>query len=492
MERRKLTRRDFLRLSAIASTGAILAACAPKVVKETVVVEKPVEKVVEKVVKETVIVEGTPKVVEKVITATPVPKEPTTITWMNWGGVERFGPLLDKFYQTYPEMAEWLKVEVVSGGKHDGEMYQTLRLALAAGGESLPDLVTMNYIGVPEFAMAGQLMDLRGLLAPYLDDMVAGAKALATYEGKYFTIPFQPNPKVWYYRKDLFEEAGIDTDAVKTFEDYMAAGEKYHQTHPDSYIMNIGPQPIHYWYFMILSHWDEVRVADKDGHYFITEDPHFATMMQWLKTWYTSGIAFNTDDWSADWGPAIADGKIGGFLISAWMSPFLAKFAPEQGGKWALTLWPEFNRTGSEAGGGVVCIPNGAQHPEAAFEFASKQWLEAKGSVEYWKMHGAVPVTKSAQEALRKLIPTMERPEGMSDEEWKVAPVNYFGKEFMEPVFAAMDLLKVFPYDPSASAELTILRQHTEAYLADKETLEEALAGAQKDMEAQIGNPYET
>jgi hypothetical protein len=48
----------------------------------------------------------------------------------------------------------------------------------------------------------------------------------------------------------------------------------------------------------------------------------------------------------------------------------------------------------------------------------------------------------------------------------------------------------VFPYDPKASAELTILRRHAEAYLADKETLEKALAGAEADMKAQLGNPY--
>jgi len=65
----KLSRRDFLKKTAVAGAGLALAGCAPKVVKETVIVEKPVEMVV----KETVIVAGTPKVVEKVVTATPVP-----------------------------------------------------------------------------------------------------------------------------------------------------------------------------------------------------------------------------------------------------------------------------------------------------------------------------------------------------------------------------------------------------------------------------------
>ena len=79
----KLSRRDFLKASALATVAAAVQACAQptpqviekevpveKVVKETVVVEKEVP--VEKVVKETVAVEKE-KVVEKVVTATPLP-----------------------------------------------------------------------------------------------------------------------------------------------------------------------------------------------------------------------------------------------------------------------------------------------------------------------------------------------------------------------------------------------------------------------------------
>ena len=59
----------------------------------------------------------------------------------------------------------------------------------------------------------------------------------------FVTVPRSAKTKIWYYRKDMFEEAGIDVAQVKTFEDYMAAGQKLRDTFPDSYIMNIGPQP---------------------------------------------------------------------------------------------------------------------------------------------------------------------------------------------------------------------------------------------------------
>ncbi|MBC7236815.1 MAG: extracellular solute-binding protein, partial [Chloroflexi bacterium] len=71
MNDRRVTRRNLLRTAAVFVAGASLAACAPKVIKETVVVEKEVEKVV----KETVQVE---KVVEKQVT-TVVEKEVTRV-----------------------------------------------------------------------------------------------------------------------------------------------------------------------------------------------------------------------------------------------------------------------------------------------------------------------------------------------------------------------------------------------------------------------------
>jgi ABC-type transport system substrate-binding protein len=70
MSENKLSRRDFLKHAALAASGVALVACQPQtvVVKETVEVEKEVEKVVtkevEKIVKETVVVERTVAVPE--------------------------------------------------------------------------------------------------------------------------------------------------------------------------------------------------------------------------------------------------------------------------------------------------------------------------------------------------------------------------------------------------------------------------------------------
>jgi len=458
MAKKTLSRRNFLKLTAVTAAGSALVACG-----------------------------GKPQA-----TAVPAVSGPVNITWMNWGGADRFKPTLDALYATYPDLMDRIKVEVISGGDSDVPVNEKIRLALAANGEGLPDMFTMNYSSFPEFASKDALTDLTDMIDPaVLDDMLPAARELVTYKGRIVGIPMQLNGKVWYYRKDLFEGAGIDPNAVKTFDDFMDAGRKLDEKYPGTAILNLGPQPIHYWYFMILSHWQDVKVADETGKYFLTEDPNFRTLFEWLKAWYDSDYVFKTDDWSQDWQPAIAEGKIASFLIGSWLSEFIPGFAPDQKDKWGATLWPEFNRYGSEAGGGLVAIPKGAKNVEASLEFLTKRFLDKNCSAAEFAVVPLAPVIKSGVEEVRGYIKNYTRPSDMSDETWATTPINYYGKDFMEPVFESMDVFRVPPFDPSAQAELAIIRQHAEAYLAGTEDIDQALSGAQKDMETQIGNPYQ-
>ena len=81
---RNVNRRTLLKMAGIGTASTVLAACQPKVV-EKIVKETVVQK---EVVKETVIVEGTPQVVEKIVVATsePAPKEVVTVRFAPWPG----------------------------------------------------------------------------------------------------------------------------------------------------------------------------------------------------------------------------------------------------------------------------------------------------------------------------------------------------------------------------------------------------------------------
>ncbi|MEQ8675486.1 MAG: extracellular solute-binding protein [Aggregatilineales bacterium] len=419
--------------------------------------------------------------------------EPVTLTIWHWGGIDDNNQQDERLAEIYPELFERIQVENLSVGANDAEVYQQFRLALASG-DTLPDAVTMNYIALPEFASAGVLEDLTECVAPYMDDVSQAGQALMQYDGETVAIPKQAKSKLWFYRTDMFAEAGIDPTAIATFEDFMAAAEQFHATFPDAYLINLGAQPIHYWYFTMLSHWSESRVATEDGEYLVASDPSFNNLFTWTKALYDAELTFRTDDFSADWNQAFADNHVGSWLSASWgfnwpVNEFSETPNPEQ---WGVTLWPEFIRAGAEAGGGIVVVPRGAPNAELVCEYLATQFLTTDGSVNYFEGTGVIPVTRSGLDELSARAENPVQPEGMSDEDWARNQLNFWGTDLIDAMAASYDVFQIFPYDPAASTELEILRQHMESLLAGRhETVQDALDAAQADMESQIGNPYE-
>jgi len=131
----QMTRRELLRSAALAASAGLVAACQPKVVEVT--------KVVEKVVKETVVVQGTPQVIEKVVKETvvvekqveakPAGLEPATVVWWHgWaspGAIEAFTKIVDAYHALdkgitidrvqVPEMQDKLLTAVAGGNPPD-------------------------------------------------------------------------------------------------------------------------------------------------------------------------------------------------------------------------------------------------------------------------------------------------------------------------------------------------------------------------------------
>ena len=101
MRTKKLSRRDFLRMSALTAAGAALAACQPQVVKETVEVEvtRQIEKVVE-------------------VTSVAPTAEPVKIDYVaNWG--DQYTVNIWNALRELPELGEYLgdnEIEVTSIG----------------------------------------------------------------------------------------------------------------------------------------------------------------------------------------------------------------------------------------------------------------------------------------------------------------------------------------------------------------------------------------
>lgn len=218
-----LSRRTFLRLSALGASSGALAACAPKVVKETVVVEKEVEKEVTQVVKEEVEVE---KEVTRVVEKEALEEE-MTIRWgrhINANEQPVYEYTEELWAKTYPNIT--LKVEEVPWADY----WQKLLTQSAAG--AAPDVFWTGGMYLPQFWSKGLVKNI----SPFIDadddlnpeDFFEKWMKYLRFEDKYYYLPVRGSTFSLYYNKDLFDETGVDypTDEWTYEEEFLDAAKE--------------------------------------------------------------------------------------------------------------------------------------------------------------------------------------------------------------------------------------------------------------------------
>ncbi len=94
----------------------------------------------------------------------------------------------------------------------------TSQLATAIRAGSVPDVVGLNDIDVPEFSHQNALMNLTKYInaLPYKSSLSPGHLKLATYNGQDYGLPYLADLSVLWYNKKLFKEAGLNPNDPPT------------------------------------------------------------------------------------------------------------------------------------------------------------------------------------------------------------------------------------------------------------------------------------
>jgi len=262
MLNKRLTRRELLKLAGVAAGSAVLSACAPA---------EPEVAPEEVVVKETVVVEGTPEVVEKVVTATSPPEAPGRKTlrfWDNYGDEDPKSQILinQVFEQFKQENPGW---DVEFTFVTNTEVVPKLITSRMAGDP--PDLWA-NFAGRGSTAHAGYCLPLQDFVKEIgqWDDMIEGFKRLSTVGGDLIGYPSHCGTKMYVYRKDFFEEAGLDPDQFpNTWDELLDAMIKLTKYDADGNITRAGLRMGKTW------DWEQITVSawQNGGSEFDQADP---------------------------------------------------------------------------------------------------------------------------------------------------------------------------------------------------------------------------
>ncbi|MDO5023070.1 MAG: extracellular solute-binding protein, partial [Eubacteriales bacterium] len=95
----------------------------------------------------------------------------------------------------------------------EDQLSQKLSIELAAKGEDVDVMMTRPLQEVKQMIENGWLYDVSALIEePEMDGQDFFSAALNMYgsEGKYFGVPLVTEREILYYRKDLFQEAGVE------------------------------------------------------------------------------------------------------------------------------------------------------------------------------------------------------------------------------------------------------------------------------------------
>jgi ABC-type glycerol-3-phosphate transport system substrate-binding protein len=191
MSEKKLSRRDFLRLSALTTAGAVLAACGAAAPQQDTAAEEKSEAA------------GAEEV-----QSAPSGAEAVALDFWMWN---TFAPPADEVMDK--ALKDWAAANNVTiNVSRDADSNMQTKIMPALESKTLPDVLFVNDGG------ALQMMDAQGL-APLDDlfkeigtahgDWLPRLEGYVTREGGIFFLPYSIDTPMLQFRQDILEEAGL-------------------------------------------------------------------------------------------------------------------------------------------------------------------------------------------------------------------------------------------------------------------------------------------
>jgi N,N'-diacetylchitobiose transport system substrate-binding protein len=275
------------------------------------------------------------------------------------------------------------------------------KLTTALSGSDAPDVVEFGNTQAQSFEAAGAVVDLSDKAAELGgDDFLTSLLEAGTYDGKLYAVPYYAGARVVVYRKDLFEEAGIDVPT--TLDEFLAAGVALKEANASTPNFSGIYLPGKNWYAVLSYLWDKGGdiAVQEDGQWVGQLDsPESIAGLEYFKQVFDEANAAPADSDDAQDFTAFCNGEVGMMQAPGWkpgqiidpvdgcpeMEPNIGVFALP--GTEAGTTAPVF------LGGSVLAIPTNSEHQELAYDLL--KILSSAGYQERMAQAGLIPALKS-------------------------------------------------------------------------------------------------
>lgn len=268
------------------------------------------------------------------------------------------------------------------------QVYDKLITRLASN-TGLPDVVTVEGERVATFLskFPKGFADLTSVVNE--KDFLPVKISEVSFGGKIMGFPWDGAPCGLYYRTDLFEQAGINPDNIKTWDDMITEGKKLEALGVKMMPLAASKNPT---FFGMLLQQLGTYFFDEEGKTVVNSEKAVQAMTL-LKKMYDSGITYDNTDWDG-LVTATKEGKIATVPSAVWWAGTLRDEVGESSGKWKVMPLPAIDpslKFGAVNGGSNVLIPEGAANKQAAIEFVKFAMTDVETQVKGFSNYGLYP-----------------------------------------------------------------------------------------------------
>ncbi|MFJ6011395.1 ABC transporter substrate-binding protein [Streptomyces sp. NPDC092952] len=285
-------------------------------------------------------------------------------------------------------------------------IWDKITTSMAANGAGIADVLHIGVDYLPAYTarFPGQLADLRTLGADkYRTAFAEGLWRTVSMDGsRVDALPWEANSGGFYYRRDVFEDAGVDADALGTWDDVVEAGLRIKKK-TGKYLLGIdkpASQPDSANLFQMLLQLQGTMYFDLDGAIMV-DSPEAVRAMTLIKRMNDAGLV---SDISGGWNALISSIKSGTAAVLPWPTWFggvIEESVPDQAGLWGVRLPPAVRRGGTNAAtvnSTHLAVSGTSRHQGAAWKFVEYVLTRPRVQVRIYRNKGIAPALMAAYE----------------------------------------------------------------------------------------------
>lgn len=367
-------------------------------------------------------------------------------------GMTTVDSIVDQWNKDHPN----IQVTATKFNGNASDMIKKLETDVKSG--NAPDLAQVGYAELPEVYTKGMLEDVTQYAEQYKDHFAEGPYNLMQVGGKYYGLPQDTGPLVYFYNKKAFDELGLAVPGTQ--EELIAAAKK--AAAAGKYIMSFQADEAGNMLTGLAgasSNWytvkDDAWVVDTDT------DGSKAVAKVYQELLDSKAVATNPR-WDPSFDASLQKEELVGTIGAAWEAPLLMQSIGDSGkGNWAVAQVGDWfdndGKTGPDGGSGVAVL-KGCEHGKEAMEFLD--WFN----------------TQTDALISQGLVVATSGTDVKTPDSWKE---YYGGQDIMAEFVKANDNMGDFTYIPGFSAVATAMTEAASKAASGKGTVADIFAAAQ-------------